>query len=406
MHYTRVSLYAFMLATAGIPLYIHLPRFASVQLDIGLATLGGLLLLIRVFDFVQDPLLGWLVDRFPKAQAAFAFSAAGGLALGFPLLFSLGPGEIWKLIILLMLLFTSYSLGTILIYGRSEILSRSRAPSELLKLASWREAGQLCGVIIAAATPTLFTLMFGAEKTWSAFGLFLGAVALAAAIVTRPLWWGIPRSTKQLSFLRLSESGALRLLMLALLNSLPVALTSTLFLFFAEDHLGLSNRAGLFLLVFFLAAGVSIPIWSLISNHIGPRKTLICAMALAVIAFAGAAFLAPQNATGFLLICIGSGFAIGADILILPLLFSTTLIRAGLNASSAFGIWSLAGKISLALAAATALPLLESFDFTPGAPMTPMARSALVMAYAIAPCVLKAIALCFTLTLPKEEPET
>lgn len=67
---------------------------------------------------------------------------------------------------------------------------------------------------------------------------------------------------------------------------------------------------------------------------------------------------------------------------------------------------SLAGKISLALAAATALPLLESFDFTPGAPMTPMARSALVMAYAIAPCVLKAIALCFTLTLPKEEPET
>ena len=56
--YPRVSLYALMLAAAGIPLYIHLPRFAAVELGIGLAALGSLLLALRLIDLVQDPLIG------------------------------------------------------------------------------------------------------------------------------------------------------------------------------------------------------------------------------------------------------------------------------------------------------------------------------------------------------------
>jgi hypothetical protein len=46
--YPRVSLYALMLAASGIPLYIHLPRFAATELGIGLATIGSLLLAIRL----------------------------------------------------------------------------------------------------------------------------------------------------------------------------------------------------------------------------------------------------------------------------------------------------------------------------------------------------------------------
>lgn len=403
MHYPRVSLYALMLATAGIPLYIHLPRYASVQLDIGLATLGFLLLLIRVFDFVQDPFLGWVVDRWPMAQPALALSAAVGLAIGFPLLFSLQPGMFWQMTALLALLFTSYSLGIILIYGRSEILARSTDPKELLKLAGWREAGQLSGVIIAAAAPSVLMLIWVGQSTWLAFGLLLAGMALASAWVSRPIWRRLPSPTTRLSRTRLSESGAIRLLTLALLNSLPVALTSTLFLFFAEDHLELTGQAGFFLMIFFVSAGLGIPVWSFVSAYLGNRQTLVIAMGLAVISFTGAAFIAPQNATGFLLICIGSGFATGADILILPLMFSKVLIRAGLNASSAFGIWTFAGKLAIALSAATALPFLETAGFIPGSPMTPDARTALIGAYAVVPCLLKLFALGFTLTLPKEE---
>lgn len=403
IQYHKVSLYALMLATAGIPLYIHLPRFASVHLDIGLATLGGLLLLIRVFDFVQDPFLGWVADRWPSAQPALAFGAAVGLAIGFPLLFSLEPGMFWQMTALLALLFTSYSLGTILIYGRSQVLARSTDANELLKLASWREAGQLSGVIIAASAPSILLLIWADRQSWAAFGMLLAGIALTAAWVSRPIWRRLPSPTIRLSKSRLAESGVIRLLTLALLNSMPVALTSTLFLFFAEDHLELTGKAGLFLLIFFLSAGLGVPVWSLVSARLGNRQTLIIAMGLAVASFTGAAFIEPRNATGFLLICIGSGFATGADILILPLMFSKVLISAGLNASSAFGIWSFAGKLAVALSAATALPFLETVGFRPGFPMTPEARVALIGAYAIAPCILKLFALGFTLTLPKEE---
>ncbi len=107
MHYPRVSLYALMLAAAGIPLYIHLPRFASVNLGIGLGTVGTILLAIRLIDLVQDPLIGWAIDRWPHAQRGFALLAALGLAVGFPMLFSLtdGPDTMVCLVAILVLCF-------------------------------------------------------------------------------------------------------------------------------------------------------------------------------------------------------------------------------------------------------------------------------------------------------------
>ena len=113
MLYPRVSLYALMLAAAGIPLYIHLPRFASVELGIGLGAIGTILLALRLIDLVQDPLIGWAIDRWPGAQAGFACAAAAGLGIGFPLLFmtEAGQGAAPRLVAVLILLFSAYSLG-------------------------------------------------------------------------------------------------------------------------------------------------------------------------------------------------------------------------------------------------------------------------------------------------------
>ena len=109
----RVSFYALMLAAAGIPLYIHLPRFASVNLGVGLGAIGTILLLIRLVDLVQDPVIGWAIDRWPNAQRVFAIAAALGLAIGFPLLFALQPGprvEV-RLVVVLIVLFSGLQPG-------------------------------------------------------------------------------------------------------------------------------------------------------------------------------------------------------------------------------------------------------------------------------------------------------
>ncbi|EBA16396.1 sodium:galactoside symporter family protein [Roseobacter sp. SK209-2-6] len=402
----KVSLYALMLASAGIPLYIHLPQFAATNLGLGLGTVGALLLVIRAFDLVQDPLIGWAVDRWPKRQPLFGLLAALGLAAGFPLLFGLqqGPNVLVKMVFILTLLFSAYSLGMILLYGRSATLAVSGKPRDLMTLAAFRESGMLMGVILAAVAPALLVGLGASGQGYAEFGLFLGGLALATALLTRQIWLRSAVVGRSLSFANLWHSGASNLIILAVLNSLPVALTSTLFLFYVQDFLALPRLAGPLLVLFFFSAGVSVPLWTLVSQRIGAKPTLLIAMPLAIASFVGAAFLEPGNAFGFALICLTSGAALGADMLLLPALFSIALTKAGLSAGTGFGIWSFAGKLALALAAAIALPLLEARGFTPGANNTPAALAALVTAYAILPCLLKTVALCYALRLPNESP--
>ncbi|GAA6160710.1 MFS transporter [Ruegeria sp. HU-ET01832] len=403
MLYPRVSLYALMLAAAGIPLYIHLPRFAAVNLGIGLGVIGSVLLVIRLVDLVQDPLIGWAIDRWPKAQLVFAAMAALGLAIGFPVLFNLPEGaRIAALVSVLVLLFSAYSLGTILLYGRSATLAKQTDPKELMTLAAWREGGQLLGVVVAASAPALFLAFGAAAQGYPAFGIFLGLLAMLTCAVTYPIWLRTPITGDGLSFAGLGQAGALRLLALALVNSLPVAITSTLFLFFVEDRLQLPGKAGPLLILFFLSAGASVPLWARLSNRIGPKQTLIIAMPLSIAGFIGAATLSAGNLTGFAVICIASGAALGADMVVLPAMFSVVLTRAGLNASAAFGIWSFAGKLGLALAAFFTLPLLERSGFAPGQANSAEALNTLNLAYAVLPCILKLGAFGMVLTLPTE----
>ncbi|MDQ2091335.1 MFS transporter [Marimonas arenosa] len=405
MLYPRVSLYALMLAAAGIPLYIHLPRFAAVELGIGLGTIGTILLAIRLIDLVQDPAIGWAIDRWPGAQSGFALAAAGGLAVGFPLLFMpySGTGVELRLVAILVVLFSAYSLGMILLYGRSATLARRPEPRELMTLAAYREVGMLAGVVLAAIAPTLLVGFGAGAQGYPAFGLFLGALAVAIGLLTLPIWRRPVILGDRLSLAGLGQAGALRLLALALVNSLPVAITSTLFLFFVEDRLQLPGQAGPLLILFFLSAGLSVPFWARLSQNIGPKTTLLVAMPLAILGFAGAAFLAPGNLAGFSMVCLASGAALGADMVILPAMFSVALTRAGLKASLAFGIWSFAGKLGLALAAFAALPLLEASGFTPGATNSPAALARLNLLYAVIPCILKLGALGLVLALPTED---
>lgn len=405
MVYPRVSLYALMLAAAGIPLYIHLPRFVAINLGIGLGTIGTILLLIRLVDLVQDPLIGWAIDKWPKAQSMFAMIAATGLAIGFPLLFTqrAGPNMVPQLILILILLFSAYSIGMILLYGRSATLAKNSDPAEMMTLSAFREGGMLAGVVIAAIAPAVFVGFSAVDDGYPAFGLFLGAIAVLTAIVTRSIWRRPVIVGERISISNLANAGALRLLVLALINSLPVAITSTLFLFFVEDRLQLADKAGPLLILFFLCAGLSVPFWAKLSIKIGGKQTLLIAMPLSILGFVGAAFLVEGNITGFAAICIASGVALGADMVVLPTMFSVALNKAGLKASAAFGIWSFAGKLGLALAAFIVLPLLSQKGFVPGQANSQEALATLNTAYAIIPSILKLIALGYVLTLPTEE---
>lgn len=394
-----------MLSAAGIPLYIHLPQFATVHLELGLSALGALLLAIRLVDLVQDPLIGWAIDRWPAAQRGFALAAGLGLVFGFPLLFLTEPGPgLWpRLVAVLVLLFTAFSLGTILLYARSATLADSPDPPALVRLAVWREGGAFAGVILAAILPTLL-LAAGATAGggYPAYGLVLAGIAALALLASGPIWRRPALPGERLSLRGLGEAGALRLLALALVNGLPVAITSTLFVFFVEDRLQAPGMAGPLLVLFFASAGISLPLWGRAARRFGARRVLFVSMALAIAGFVGAAFLGPGDWPAFAAVCLATGAAMGAETMLLPALFSVSLTRAGLNPALAFGIWTFAGKLGLALAAFLVMPLLQWHGYQPGTRNDAQALAALGLIYAALPCLLKLGALAMVARLPAD----
>ena len=395
----RYALFAALLASAGLPIYIHAPKFYVDNYAVGLAEIGGALLLLRLIDVVQDPLLGRLAGRIPAERRGFA--AAIGVAvmtLGMVTLFAVTPpfAPILWMAICLALLFTGFSFLTILFYARGVAEADSMGANGHIRLAGWRETGALVGVSLATIAPFVFE-GFG----WPAFtafaALFVG-LALVAGSLMMPVWagplGGLPTGFGGL----LKDPEIRRLLLIGLVNSAPVAVTSTLFLFFVEDRLGAPDLAGPLLLLFFVAAAVAAPFWANAASAYGHVRILASGMVLSIIAFGWALTLGTGDVVSFAIIAAASGAALGADMTLLPALFATRVSEIKGAEAEAFGLWNFAAKLTLALAAATVLPALALAGYEPGAVNSDTALWPLSLLYAGLPCILKLAALALLLS--------
>lgn len=102
--------------------------------------------------------------------------------------------------------------------------------------------------------------------------------------------------------------------------------------------------------------------------------------------------------------CIGSGVALGAELIAPAALLAGVLQRSGGGYGGEgawFGWWTFASKLNLALAAGIALPLVARLGYTPGARET-QAVQALALVYGLLPCMVKLLSLCLLLALGRE----
>jgi GPH family glycoside/pentoside/hexuronide:cation symporter len=385
------------LAMAALPLYVHLPKFYGGHLGMPLATLGVVLLLLRLADGVLDPLLGAWSDRASSRKRQIAL-AIPMLAIGMIGLFAAPVRGDAALTVwlggFLLLVYFAFSLATINhgAWGAeltSDALERTR-------ITAVREALALCGVVIASVAPALLGATAGEaaglQRFSYAFALCLvvcAAVTLSAApsgararVSQRPLFAGVVAP--------LADPAFRRLLAVFMANGIASAIPATLVLFFIADVLRAEARQGLFLALYFIAGAAGMPLWVKLSAHMGKVRAWRAAMVLAIAAFVWAAFLGAGDTAAFAAICVLSGLALGADLALPPSLLADVIGRDGrMRATGAyFGLWTLATKLNLALAAGIALPLLGALGYAPGARDTG-AIHALAVVYAGAPCAFK-----------------
>ena len=392
------GLFAAMLSAAGLPLYIHAPKFFVDQYGVSLAALGTVLFGLRLLDVVQDPLLGRLAARFRHYRGATVMVAGLVMAGAMVGLFAIAPPVaplVW-FAAMLTLVFSAFSYLTICFYAEGVSTADQLHGQGHLQLARWRETGALLGICAASVAPVLI----GGYA-----GFAIGFVVLAGAALwsMRPEWHGGGTSAESGFAEVLRDAVPRRLLLLALVNAAPVAVSSTLFLFFVESRLLAAGWEGPLLLLFFLSAACAAPVWSRLAERHGEKRVLLSGMVLSIFAFGCAIFLGAGDVWLFTLICLASGAAVGADLTLLQALFARRMAVVSPSASEGFGLWAFVSKFTLAFAAVVLLPLLDAGGFRAGADNPESALWLLTLLYGALPCVLKLVAIALLATLSLDE---
>lgn len=380
----RYGLFGVMLGAAGLPIYIHAPKYFVDTYGISLAALGVVMFLLRTLDLVQDPLLGRLISWIGARLSTLVSVGALSMALGMFGLFAVQAPIIPVLWFALTLsfVFSGYSLLSIAFYAQSA--DRFDAEQQV-RVAKWRETGQLIGICFAALAPTVF-----GSFSDTPYANFAGAFAVLAGLGVFAMlhnWGNLHERQPELNMLSVAR-GAKAYLLLGFVNALPVAITSTLFLFFVEYRLDTPEMAGPLLVLFFLAAAVAAPIWSALAARFTIVLVLIWAMIATILSFAFALNLGSGDVYAFTLICLITGVTAGADMVLLPVFFTRFVKRNDLPAGVSFGLWSFAAKMALAFAALLVLPALDVMGFDPDA-LTAQGVQSLGYAYAGLPIILK-----------------
>lgn len=395
------------LAMAALPIYVHVPKFYADTLGLSLASVGLLLLLARVFDAVQDPLLGYFSDRTRLTKwGRHIWIAVGAplLALGMVGLFVppvLSTSALsWWLIAMLLLVYTGFSITTISYQAHGAEMSAD--VNERTRITSWREGLGLIGVFIAAALPELLARDAGPRQGFAMFSyLFAPTLLVLAFIALRyspPAVMAHTPSDQRIFAVMLKPFDNPRfrpLLAIFIMNGIAASIPATLVLFFIEDVVKRPDLTAHFLIAYFAAGAVGMPLWVKLSAAIGKGRAWFAGMILSIVAFVWAYRLGAGDVTAFFVICAMSGLGLGADLALPPSLLADVIddderAGKGRNEGAYFGLWNLVTKANLALAAGVALPLLASLGYAPKQTHSPEVVTALAGVYALLPCVLKA----------------
>lgn len=404
---------AFVLALPIIPVYLHLPRLYGVSLGLGLTVTGLVLLGARLFDTVSDPLVGWLSDRLRwRGLRRKPWIAVGALIAG-PAMMQLllppaGAGTL-HLLIWSVLLYAGWTMVSVpyLAWGAEWATDyHGRAT-----LTGWREGFGLAGLVAAGAV-----MAAAGDGAAPATGLHLLAwLALIGGAVTVPvLLVLVPEPPPPGGDHRAEGAGwrailanklFLRLLVAWFVNGIANGVPAALFLLYLRHGLEVTAaEEGMFILAYFAAGILAIPLWLGLARRLGKHRAWALAMALACAAFITVPFLEAREILWFLGVCMITGMALGADLALPPAIQGDvvdvdTWRHGQARAGTFFALWSMATKLALAVAVGVALPSLAALGFDAAA-VDAEGRLVLVVIYAVPAVVLKGLAILLVWGFP------
>ncbi|MDE2648171.1 MAG: MFS transporter [Paracoccaceae bacterium] len=394
------SVFAAVLASAGLPIYMFGPKFFAESYGVSLTALATVLFILRLIDCIQDPFLGTLSSKLGNKRPRYIMFSVMILGISMVLMFAVSPRVsplLWFFFTSIGL-FTTYSFLSINFYAQGVQKAKSINGNHK-KVAAWRETGGLLGVCLAASTPTL--LMGQTTHPYMIFSFIFVFVAILGWYLMRNEWTEKIESSRSPTQRVFKDPILKSLIIVSFLGAAPLAVTSSLFLFFVDSVLIATEYTGVLLVIFFLSAAVASPFWAILARRYNEKLILFIAMIISILSFCFVLFLGERDIIEFSIICMISGISVGADFTLLPALFAQRVEKISTQATQAFGVWSFVTKASLALAAIILLPILDYSGYQVGSKENSVeAIQTLTILYALVPSVLKSISLILLIRIP------
>lgn len=316
---------------AGMLVNFYLLKFSTDVLLIGPAVIGSLLLLARVWDAVTDPAAGWLSDRTRTSigrRRPWFLGSAVPLGLSIVMLWS--PPEFLEGTALtvwvgaaILLFYTAYTAFRVPHIAMGAELSRGY--HDRTRVFGVMQAVESVGMLSAAG---VLAFLENAEDPRSMARMVAVAIALLATVLVLFAAWkvreraefqgrGGPNPWRSFGDV-LANPHSRILIGVFFLEQLGFAALVALLPYLSDYVLNTPGRTGLYLFAAIGSALISIPLWVMLSRHLGKKPIWMFSIGTKVVLFSVAFFLDEGDFVAMMIVAGGFGLMNGCGSVVGP----------------------------------------------------------------------------------------
>lgn len=282
------------LAAIGLPIAVFLSPFYAEHMGLGLAVTGTVFMLLRFWDLFTDPIMGFLVDRFPAKRGRYKhWLILSAIILTVPTFFlympEVRPIHPFYLAGWLMVFYVGSTL--LMVPHKAWVSVLSPQYDERSRLFLYREIFSVVALILLLTLPIILMFFFNIRDDaqqlrimgWSLVISLPITIGIAISFVPdHPPTANEPQVTLNFNDLKASFSNKQlwRVAIFDVCIGTAIAATAATYLFVASHAFEVNRLIGMLgLVTYFIAGIIAMPFWTWLSRrtekHIALRRLCI-----------------------------------------------------------------------------------------------------------------------------------